>query len=209
MFTELSKTYSSAFNKMADLALITTWISSRLLVVLSQGTWVLLHYSSWAGGSELLGSCCIATGIIVLQTLSSMFTWIYMTGFEKKPGFHLHKIKLTSSPEMDFWSNLLSYSTVCLAQKLWAWFLWQTGSTSCVVLCHHWLVMALLEWCLEGLAGVFLFWMLWAHVRSSKILGFQSSLYILYFYIEPTPYPLPLLLPRATLLPSQKAAQNS
>ena len=43
----------------------------------------------------------------------------------KKPGFHTHNIKLMISPEMDYWLNTLSYSTVCLAPKSPVWFLWQ------------------------------------------------------------------------------------
>jgi len=40
----------------------------------------------------------------------------YVTGF-KKPGFHIHNIKLMISPEMDYWLNTLAYITVCLAPK--------------------------------------------------------------------------------------------
>ena len=46
----------------------------------------------------------------------------YVTGFEK-PGFHTHNIKLTFSPEMDYWLNTLSYSTAGLAPKPRVWFL--------------------------------------------------------------------------------------
>ena len=58
----------------------------------------------------------------------------------KKPSFHTHNIKLTISPEIDYWLNTLSYSTTYLVPKSWVWFLWQlfidaeemkiTGSTS-------------------------------------------------------------------------------
>ena len=43
----------------------------------------------------------------------------------KKPSFHTHNIKLTISPEMNYWLNTLSYSTAGLAPKLRVWFLWQ------------------------------------------------------------------------------------
>ena len=36
-----------------------------------------------------------------------------MTRFEK-PGFHTHNIKLTISPEMDYWLNTLSYVFYCV-----------------------------------------------------------------------------------------------
>jgi len=38
----------------------------------------------------------------------------FVTGFEK-PGFHTHNIKLTISPEMNYWLNALSYFTAGLA----------------------------------------------------------------------------------------------
>ena len=53
------------------------------------------------------------------------FMNIYVTGFEKTQLPHTHNIKLTISPEMDYWLNTLSYSTAGLAPKPRVWFLWQ------------------------------------------------------------------------------------
>ena len=51
----------------------------------------------------------------------SQYLWLNL----KKPGFHTHNIKLTFSPEMDYWLNTLSYSTAGLVPKSQVWFLWQ------------------------------------------------------------------------------------
>jgi len=40
-----------------------------------------------------------------------------MTGFEKTRLPHTHNIKLTISPEMNYWLKTLSYSTAGLAPK--------------------------------------------------------------------------------------------
>jgi len=47
-----------------------------------------------------------------------------VTGLEK-PNFHPHNIKLTISPEMDYWLTTLTHSTPGLAPKPRVWFLLQ------------------------------------------------------------------------------------
>jgi len=95
---------------------------------------------------------------------------------------------------------------------------------------HHYLVMALLYWCLDGwvshewLANVFhlQFWMLWTQARSTRTpnwtSGFQLSSYsILYFYrglLNPPPTPIhspttPITTSCNTIILTKKATQNS
>ena len=91
----------------------------------------------------------------------------------KKPSFHTHNIKLTISPEMDYWLNTLSYSTAYLVPKSWVWFLWQLfidpvsalSGTLAPLDGHDSLVLVL-----GGLANVcyFQFGVLWAQERSGR-----------------------------------------
>jgi len=142
----------------------------------------------------------------------------------KKPGFHTHNIKLTILPEMNYWRNAISYSTAGLAPKPRVWFLWQLFLDPQVALWRHWIVMALLYWCLEGwtshegLANVCYvqFGVLWAQEGSSRApnwtSGLQLSSYsILYSYINPPSSPThhPYYYHLQYHNRHEKAAQNS
>jgi len=57
--------------------------------------------------------------------ITTLFFLLICDWIWKKPSFHIHNIKLTISPKIDYWLNRLSYSTVCLAPKSPVCFLWQ------------------------------------------------------------------------------------
>jgi len=135
-----------------------------------------------------------------------------------------HRVKLMILPEISCWLNTLSYFTLCLAQKSRIWFLSLTLCKPQVVLWRHWLVMILLEWCLEGwvshdrLTNVFYlqFGMLWAQGKSNKApngtFAFNclcTSFYTPILSQPSTPHLPTLLLPCAILFLSQKTAPNS
>jgi len=68
----------------------------------------------------------MVTALLEYLDLLAVFPEAYVCDrIWKKPGFHTHTIKLTFSPEMDYWLNALSYSTAGLAPKPRVWFLWQ------------------------------------------------------------------------------------
>jgi len=146
----------------------------------------------------------------------------YVTGFETT------RLPHTQYQTYDFTRNeLLAQYTIIftagLAPKPRVWFLWQTLCKPWVALWRHWMVMALLYWCLEdwtsheGLANVcYLTLECCEHKKGS--IGPQTGPLAFNCLRIPfctpilsppsSPQPPPLLLPPAISLPSRKSCLN-